>query len=139
MTSRHFELDVAAGACGLADVRGEVRQCLRSRGLDAAVVDEAVLALGEALNNAIEHSGPIQPAPVDISVRLVDDELSIVVSDHGRWRDRPSRPDGGRGLGIMRAVMDSVSIDADSAGTRVHLRKHLTRRTRVPQGAPFGV
>jgi anti-sigma regulatory factor (Ser/Thr protein kinase) len=132
VTLQHFELDAGTGGRGLAGARGEVRQCLRSRGLEAAVVDDAVLAVGEALSNAIEHSGPFDSASVDVTVRLGDDWLSIVVADHGVWRDRPSRPDGGRGLGIMRAVMDDVRVEAGPEGTRVHLRKHLLRR-----GSPY--
>jgi anti-sigma regulatory factor (Ser/Thr protein kinase) len=95
-------------------------------------VDEVVLAVGEALSNAVEHSGPANFAPVDVEIELADDELTIEIADHGRWRNRPPRPDGGRGLGIMRAVMDDVAIDARPTGTRVHLRKHFPRRAHVP-------
>jgi serine/threonine-protein kinase RsbW len=114
--------------------RSEVRQCLRSRGLEAVVVDDAVLAVGEALSNAIEHSGAFDSAPVDVTVQLGDDWLSIVVADRGVWRDPPSRPDGGRGLGIMRALMDDVRVEAGPEGTRVHLRKQLRRRVLAVPG-----
>jgi anti-sigma regulatory factor (Ser/Thr protein kinase) len=134
VTVQHFELDADTGGGGLASARGEVRRCLRSRGVEAAVVDDAVLAVGEALSNAIEHSGPFDRASVDVTVWLGDDWLSVVVADHGLWQDLPSRPDGGRGLGIMRAVMDDVSIEAGPEGTRVHLRKQLRRRALAIPG-----
>jgi len=132
MTHQHFELDRAAGAQGLAQMRADTRQYLRSVGMHNVAVDEVVLAVGEALSNAVEHSGPANFAPVDVEIELADDELTIEIADHGRWRNRPPRPDGGRGLGIMRAVMDDVAIDARPTGTRVHLRKHFPRRAHVP-------
>lgn len=139
MTHQHFELDRAAGARGLAQMRAETRQYLRSVGMHTAAVDEVVLAVGEALSNAVEHSGPANFAPVDVEIELADDELVIEIADHGRWRHRPPRPDGGRGLGIMRAVMDDVAIDARATGTRVHLRKHVPSCVRVPQRVDLDV
>ena len=132
MTHQHFELDRAAGARGLAQMRADTRQYLRSVGMHATAVDEVVLAVGEALSNAVEHSGPSNFASVDLDIELADNELTIEVADHGQWRNRPPRPDGGRGLGIMRAVMDDVAIDAEPTGTRVHLRKHFPRRVHAP-------
>ena len=139
MTHQHFELDRAAGARGLAQMRAETRRYLRSVGMHTAVVDEVVLAVGEALSNAVEHSGPSNFAPVDVEIDLADDELMIEIADHGHWRNRPPRPDGGRGLGIMRAVMDDVAIDARPTGTRVHLRKHLPRSCARTRSVDFDV
>jgi len=139
MTHRHFELDRAAGAGGLAQMRADTRRYLRSVGMHAAAVDDVVLAVGEALSNAVEHSGPSNSASVDVDIELADDELTIEVADYGRWRNRPPRPDGGRGLGIMRAVMDDVAIESEPTGTRVHLRKHLDRRPRGLHRLEFGV
>jgi anti-sigma regulatory factor (Ser/Thr protein kinase) len=107
--------------------------------MHTAVVDEVVLAVGEALSNAVEHSSPSNFAPVDVEIDLADDELMIEIADHGHWRNRPPRPDRGRGLGIMRAVMDDVAIDTEPTGTRVHLRKHLPRRVRTPHRVDFDV
>jgi anti-sigma regulatory factor (Ser/Thr protein kinase) len=107
--------------------------------MGAAAVDDVVLAVGEALSNAVEHSGPSNFAPVNLEIDVADDELMIEVADHGHWRHRPPRPDGGRGLGIMRAVMDDVAIDREPNGTRVHLRKHLARRARAPHQVDFDV
>ncbi len=132
MTHRHFELDRAAGARGLAQMRADTRQYLDSVGMHAAAVDEVVLAVGEALSNAVEHSGPSNFARVDLEIEVAGDELTIEIADHGHWRHRPARPDRGRGLGIMRAVMDDVAIDAKPTGTRVHLRKHLARPCSRP-------
>jgi anti-sigma regulatory factor (Ser/Thr protein kinase) len=132
MTHQHFELDRTAGARGLAQMRAETREYLHSVGMHNMAVEEVVLAVGEALSNAVEHSGPSNFAPVDVEIDLVDDELMIDIADHGHWRNRPPRPDGGRGLGIMRAVMDHVAIDAKPTGTCVHLRKRLPRCARAP-------
>ena len=53
-----------------------------------------------------------------------DGEVRITVSDEGRWR--AARPYGrGRGLAIMRALVDDAQIERHSAGTRVTLVKRL--------------
>ena len=50
--------------------------------------------------------------------------VDLVVTDHGRWREpRPSTR--GRGLGIMRRLVDEVDVDTDDDGTRVHLRRRV--------------
>ena len=47
--------------------------------------------------------------------------IEITVRDFGRWR--PSRPgaSGGRGLSLMKNLMDDVSIDSTTTGTTVRL------------------
>ena len=52
------------------------------------------------------------------------DEVRIVISDEGRWR--ASRPYGrGRGLAIMRALVDDAQIERRSDGTSVTLYKKV--------------
>jgi len=114
-------------------MRAETRHYLSSVGVDAAAIDEVVLAVGEALSNAIEHSGASSADPVEVTIECSDEELMVEIADRGRWRNRPPRPDGGRGLAIMRAVMDDVDIDTDRTGTRIHLRKRPRHRARVPR------
>ena len=52
--------------------------------------------------------------------------IRIVVRDSGRWR--PQRDDeGGRGLVLMRALMDDVDVVATDEGTTVSMTRALVR------------
>jgi anti-sigma regulatory factor (Ser/Thr protein kinase) len=48
----------------------------------------------------------------------------IEVSDEGRWREG-RRNDGGRGLELMRRLMDEVVIDQTDSGTAVRQRLEI--------------
>jgi len=50
--------------------------------------------------------------------------VTAVVRDSGRWR-QPRDEDRGRGLSIMRALMDEVDVTQASTGTTVTLRRTL--------------
>ena len=57
-----------------------------------------------------------------------DGRVSLTVSDRGRWR--PSRGENrGRGLPMMRALMDTVDIRQSADGTDVVLAKRLGTAT----------
>lgn len=117
--------DVAAGA-------------LRAFGAGDGVVEELLLVLSEACTNVIEHSGTEDEYEVGISID--DDRCEIRVIDAGRGFDHTAleeaAPDSlssrGRGLAIMRAVVDAVDFEsAPEEGTMVHLVKRLqTNRDR---------
>jgi anti-sigma regulatory factor (Ser/Thr protein kinase) len=80
-----------------------------------------VLAMGEAINNAIEHGSRF---PLDtVHVRLEWDETGIrgSVESNGAWRETAPALERGRGLTIMRALADRVEIDATPKGTTVRL------------------
>ncbi|HYZ37191.1 MAG TPA: ATP-binding protein [Pseudonocardiaceae bacterium] len=94
-------------------------------------VDDIVLAVSEAASNAIEHAYVNQPpGTVDIRGRIEatpcgQRRVTIIVRDRGRWRPPPSDHENRRrGIPIMRACMDSVTIEQphnDPVGTRVML------------------
>jgi anti-sigma regulatory factor (Ser/Thr protein kinase) len=51
--------------------------------------------------------------------------ISLVIRDHGRWREPGPPMNRGRGLMIMRYVMDSVSVEPGDDGTVVRLERAL--------------
>ena len=56
--------------------------------------------------------------------RLDGREVAVTVRDFGVWRP-PRDGDQGRGLSLMRALMDSVEVAPSPDGTTVHLRRVL--------------
>ena len=60
-----------------------------------------------------------------VSASLEDQRISVTVKDTGRWR--VSKPRGrGRGLSVMRGLVDSVHLEPGERGTSVTLTKRLT-------------
>ena len=57
------------------------------------------------------------------------EEVVIVVQDFGSWREPTGATDRGRGLVLIRALMDSVDIETAPRGTRVTMHRRLTPAT----------
>ena len=114
----------------LADGRDAVRRALLREGWERERVEFVVLAVCEALTNAIEH-GSVPGEPVEIEIAAAADHAEIRVTDRGRPGAArplgvPSPPpptaERGRGLIIMGALADSLQIGLAGRGTGVRLR-----------------
>jgi anti-sigma regulatory factor (Ser/Thr protein kinase) len=87
---------------------------------------ELKLAATEALTNALKGTRAgetvrirINPTPEVIEVEIVDRG----VFDPARGADQ----EGGRGIPLMLALVDDVEFSSSAAGTRVRVRKRVTR------------
>jgi serine/threonine-protein kinase RsbW len=101
------------------------------------------LAIREALNNAVIHGNRLDPVKlVQVQCRCeVGEGVSIVIKDQGRGFDPtviadPSvignvEAEHGRGILLMRWLMDEVSFEFGYRGTEVHMSK---RRGGVKHG-----
>jgi serine phosphatase RsbU (regulator of sigma subunit)/anti-sigma regulatory factor (Ser/Thr protein kinase)/anti-anti-sigma regulatory factor len=128
-----LEMDVPADPAVVARVRERIRQWLGLLG--TAVDDQAaiMLAATEAVSNAIEHAYPAgagqDGGTATVRVEAVLDasgRACLTVSDHGRWRAAPVEPGHrGRGLRLLRSLMDSVEIERDDQGTAVLMERQL--------------
>jgi serine/threonine-protein kinase RsbW len=96
-------------------------------------VDHITLAVAEACANVVEHAGRSEDV-FDIRIDVVGSWCHIDVVDRGRGFDPatisyelpPAATTRGRGIGIMRRVVDDVVVTtAEGAGTRVLLSKRL--------------
>jgi anti-sigma regulatory factor (Ser/Thr protein kinase) len=88
-----------------------------------------VLAVGEALANAVEHAHDgASGGAVDVTAWDEGDGIAVRVRDRGEWRGGGAvTPFGGRGLGIMEVLVDDVTIERGApplvSGTTVVLRR----------------
>jgi PAS domain S-box-containing protein len=125
-----LDLRLPSDANQLAPVRRTLRRWLGQFGLTSQLIDDVLIATGEACANAIEHGYLLAGGH---EVRLCADtsgtDLLLTVVDSGTWIP-PSgdvRSRRGRGLELMRALMQEVDIDAGPAGTTVRMRTRMTR------------
>ena len=82
----------------------------------------------EACANAVEHAyGPGQ-AHFDVDAAHREAQIRVTVRDRGRWRP-PRGSHRGRGLPLMRALMESVDVEHGEEGTVVVLERTLRPRS----------
>jgi anti-sigma regulatory factor (Ser/Thr protein kinase) len=89
---------------------------------------DITLAVSEACANAVEHAEHPSREAVGVEAELDAADLVFSVRDYGRWRDESlTGSDRGRGLEMMRSLVDSVEVASGADGTRTNLRQRLLR------------
>jgi anti-anti-sigma factor len=122
-----FALTLPAEAAELATLRAGLRAWLAEVGAEAEEVADIVLACDEAAANAVEHAylaGTSRDMTVVGSVAS-DGLLRIEVRDRGRWRATPAPGDRGRGIPLMRALMDAAEVMPGAEGCAVRMSRRL--------------
>ncbi len=107
-------------------VRRSLDRFAQGLGLDAERRFSLLTATGEAIANAVEHAYALAPGLVRVQATLNDDLLLITIEDEGKWKPAARRDDRGRGLPLMRALMDAVEIRTHQARTEVRLTMALS-------------
>jgi anti-anti-sigma factor len=123
---RPLELRLPARPEALGEARHGVREWLRTLPMAPAAREDVVLACGEALANAVEHGGAGGRAGTTMWIDAAWEEdgvVSLTVRDDGRWAPPEPDPDGrrGRGIALMRRIMDAVEIDPADDHTKVSM------------------
>jgi anti-sigma regulatory factor (Ser/Thr protein kinase) len=122
-----LRLRLEAEARRLADVRSAIRAWLSSMQVDRP--EDVVLAVDEAVANAIEHSRhyELTPAFIDVVAKIDGQAIRVDVMDDGSWRPQRIDETRGRGLNIIGALMDDVQVASTSTGTCVTMYRRLER------------
>ncbi len=107
----------------LAGLRADLRRWLLELATPRDAVYEIVLAASEAAANAVEHAELPAQRVLEVEASHRDGEIVVAVQDFGTWREPRQHPDRGRGLVLMRALMDDVHVEEAPRGTRVTLRR----------------
>jgi anti-sigma regulatory factor (Ser/Thr protein kinase) len=124
---RWQQWSVPADASSVPFLRAWLRALLNSIRLTTAQVDDLLLAVGEAVRNAVEHAQhPTRPC-IDMTVELADSRVTVVVRDYGAWRQGPTGRHRGRGLALLSALADAT-LTASSNGTTVTIRGPVPHR-----------
>ncbi|HWM08576.1 MAG TPA: SpoIIE family protein phosphatase, partial [Solirubrobacteraceae bacterium] len=116
-----------AQAEALVGVRRLLRRWLAARGASEDETHDILVASQEACANAVEHAYGPGHAHFDVIAEDLAGTIRITVSDQGRWR-APRGTHRGRGLMLMRSLMETVDVDHGTAGTVVVLERALGAR-----------
>ena len=118
-------------------VSGRVKRFLREHGCGDDTRADFELALVEACNNAIKHTSCAAREPVIIELSVRRSEIELRVIDHGdgfSWPGNIELPspenENGRGLYLIRRLMDSVQYERGNGRNALVLRKKR-RRARL--------
>ena len=105
--------------------RHRLRSWLEEIGIDRDTREAALVAIGEAVANAIDHgSRRDETLIVKVEAAIRDGRLIASVSDSGQWLPGAEGHFAGRGRGhlIMQSLTEDVDIDTDAQGSIVTLR-----------------
>jgi FixJ family two-component response regulator/anti-sigma regulatory factor (Ser/Thr protein kinase)/putative methionine-R-sulfoxide reductase with GAF domain len=106
----------------LITARRALRNWLAEVGVDPEALYDITLATGEACTNAIEHAYAPGEASFDLEAMRGESDVTVSVRDYGAWRE-PRGQHRGRGLKLMRTLMDDVNVRREPGGTTVELRR----------------
>jgi serine/threonine-protein kinase RsbW len=125
-TEERIERSIGADPVQIARLRKDLRGWLSSHSVDEECAQAVLLACSEAVANAIEHGYRDDPfGMVNVSATVTPEAVEIRVADKGAWRTADADVSRGRGLQLIRQVMDQVALDR-GGGTTVTMRR--TRR-----------
>jgi len=118
----------------LSDVDVFLEGTLRGFGVDESAVADIAISVSELVNNAMVHGNKSSDEKmVTVRITRFKNTVTITVSDEGSGFDPTVVPDPlaeenlmhevGRGLFIVRSLMDKVDVEATVTGTRVAITK----------------
>lgn len=119
-----LELEFPANADQLGRTRTTLRHWLSRAGMSARQSMNVLIATGEAVANGIEHGYRHgSEGTIRLTATAVADQVQLAIVDNGSWKTAQSAGDSnrGRGIGLMRELMDEVAITRDDSGTAIHL------------------
>src|SRR5215218_3806961 len=124
-----LHLDLLAQPSALPGVRRRLGAWLTALGMSEQDRVGVMVAVGEACANAAEHAyRGTEPGPITVTAAVdVDGLLTMTVRDRGTWHPPDRDPgDRGRGLLIMRQLVDGVTLE-EGGGTTVTMTMRLRR------------
>ena len=131
----HKEFDLPSALESVAVIERAVEEMANRLGLDEDDASNVAMVTREAAINACKHGNKFaEDKRVKATLDRTADTLKICISDQGEGLNPDSLPDpldpanllrsSGRGVFLMRAIMDEVHFRQLQPGTQVTLIKH---------------
>lgn len=131
------ELRVPSNMNALVSIDDFIEGHLRSLGATQAMVADIAISVSELVTNAVIHGNAQDPTRFVIaSIGCVQGKIEISIADQGNGFHPEEIADPlaeenllksvGRGVFIVRALMDSVNIDPTPHGTTITITKQLS-------------
>ena len=129
----HEQFEITAHPQNAAHARERVRELAVRAGLSGLDLADVEIAVGEAVTNAILYGSPTATSHIVIVSGRGGGAFFVEVRDQGHGFDPHELHEeaahdalGGRGIRLMRALMDRVDLHYNGAGMIARLSKRLT-------------
>ena len=120
-------------------VEAKAEQLARAAGFDEDTASQIAMVVREAVINAILHGNKKDPGKqVHFRFELNEGALKVCIADEGAGLDPDSVPDplapenilrsSGRGIFLMKAIMDEVHFHQLNPGTEIEMIKHRVKK-----------
>jgi serine/threonine-protein kinase RsbW len=133
-SGKNYQLVLASKPEAIEDIEKLAAEAATEAGFSQEEQDSLAIAVTELANNAIIHGNKRDPAKkVFVNIAVVDAEVRMTIRDQGKGfnPDTLSNPldpenllrESGRGVFIVRSLMDEVSYDFSQGGSQVTIVK----------------
>lgn len=116
-----FECIFSAVPFAAPYVRSSLKHFLEQREIDSDRQFSIITSVGEAVANSVEHAYTGEPGTVALRVEVDGLAVRVQIEDAGRWRPAQREDERGRGIPMMRALMDRVEIRTDHSRTQIRM------------------
>ena len=138
-TTNRGSLKLESELSSVDPVEAKAEGLAREAGFDEDTSSQVAMVVREAVINAILHGNKKDPAKhVQWSYELNDEDLKFKIADQGAGLDPDTVPDplapenilrsSGRGIFLMRAIMDEVHFHQLNPGTEIEMIKHRVKK-----------
>ncbi|MDZ4744691.1 MAG: ATP-binding protein [bacterium] len=134
---RTYSIQISSERGSIAAIEPFVISIPEAHRLTAERFHDLLLALTEAVNNAIIHGNECDSSKrVHVDIQVFETEFLVLIRDFGKGFDPEALPDprhpdnlmreGGRGVFLIRHLADVVEIYRSDPGTTVLLKYFIT-------------
>ncbi|WP_101947500.1 SpoIIE family protein phosphatase [Mycobacterium sp. 3519A] len=123
-----LDLEFPAKTSELAPARAALRRWLTEAKVPPDRSMDLLVAAGEAVANSIEHGHRDSPGgTIRMNATSMVDRVHLTIADTGSWKtpELVAHSTRGRGIALMRGLMEEVAINSDADGTTVHLTARI--------------
>jgi serine/threonine-protein kinase RsbW len=132
-----FSLDLPRETLSIPVIRRVLGDTLSGLGVSEACIADILVAISEACTNVVQHAD--STSRYEVTVGIDGGHCVLKVVDRGKgFEDQSEKSvqadsESGRGIKIMKALVDDVSFDSrPESGTVVYLQKRLSWREEPP-------
>ncbi|MGH2348667.1 MAG: ATP-binding protein [bacterium] len=121
MPSDEADQEFDATPTSLAAIRRATVRAAEAAGLSSEQAQLLQIAVGEAATNVVEHAYGGSDGRVRLRTYRQGPHFYAEVQDGGQWRAGAAREMAGRGLVVMRGLVDRMDIIRTPSGTTIRL------------------
>jgi serine/threonine-protein kinase RsbW len=136
MPELHKQIIIKTQNNTIKEAESKLKALLKGINISGTEKHNFLVSASEAVNNAVNHGNKNDPTKsVTLNLDYTDDEITLSVEDEGGGFNPEGLPDpllpenllkpSGRGIHIMKSLMDSVQFEFTSHGTKTLLKLRL--------------